>query len=500
MHAPRPVCSSLLAAALVAAVATLGAAAARGATSCKSLSCATSCAPGPPAGISTLIDTTAFPPEANTPIAFVDPGDFRGRRLVATQQGEILVWNTRTASFLGAPFLDLRDDVGGPVLAGGERGLLAMAADPNYLANGRLYVYYTGSDGDVTIARYTRMAVDSDVGDPASATIILRIDHPNTNHNGGWMAFGPDGFLYITVGDGGAGCDDDNGNGAFDSNGDFDGQRNSTLLGKMLRIDVRGLDPLAVAHDDCGVGPYNYTVPSSNPFVGQEPACDEVWLMGLRNPFRFSFDRATGDIYIGDVGQGSWEEINLKPSSMPAPVNFGWVCREGDEHGNNSGSHCPIADITTFCPADSGTTAQFPFRTIGGFRDPVLCHHSTDGWHAVSGGYRYRGQSVPSIAGSYLYSDTYCGQIWKTTTLDPADPLNIDAACWASPYGNSYFYGFGEDHVGELYLVVGVAVRSGGPGRIDCIHNGAGCTWVNTDLFADGVETGTLTRWNGGST
>ncbi len=483
----RPTLPGILTVAAALALSSLSPA--RAATSCSNVACG-GCTP-PSGAVSTLIPAASFPATATTPISFVDPGDLRGRRLVATQQGVILVWNTSTASFNGTPYLDLRDDVGGPVNnSGSERGLLAMAADPDYLANGRLFVYYTGSDGDVTIARYTRSAVDADTGSLASALVILRIDHPVSNHNGGWMAFGPDGFLYITIGDGGGGCDDVNGNGAFDDPGELDGQRNSTLLGKMLRIDVRGIDPLAVAHDDCGTGVvYNYTVPSSNPFVGQEPACDEVWAMGLRNPFRFSFDRATGDIYIGDVGQNKWEEINLKPASVPAPVNFGWVCREGDETGNNNESGCNLANLTPFCPTDNGTTGQFP-RTISGFWDPILCHHN-GGWASIMGGYRYRGTMVPSVTGSYFYGDPACGDIWKTTTLDPTNPAAIASSCWASGFGG--IYGFAEDHLAEQYVVVG------GAGRVDCIHNGAGCTWANTDLFGDSLETGTLQRWNGGS-
>jgi glucose/arabinose dehydrogenase len=477
----------VLAAACALAAGVLGGPA-RAATSCTNVACG-GCTPSSGA-TSTLIPAVSFPVGATTPIAFVDPRDFRGRRLVATQQGVILVWNTSTASFLATPFLDLRDDVGGPVNdTGGERGLLAMAADPDYLANGRLYVFYTASDGDVTVARYTRFAVDSDVGDIGSVLTILRIDHPAGNHNGGWMAFGPDGFLYITTGDSGGGCDDVNGNGMFDDPGELDGQRTNTLHGKMLRIDVRGIDPLGVAPDDCGVGPYNYTVPTSNPFVGQEPACDEVWLMGLRNPFRFSFDRLTGDVYIGDVGQNKWEEINLKRANVPAPVNFGWVCREGDETGNNDESGCNLANLTSFCPTDSGTTGEFP-RAISGFWDPILCHHN-GGWASIMGGYRYRGSMVPSVAGSYFYGDPFCGDLWKTTTLDPANPAAIAASCWASGFHG--VFGFAEDRLGELYVVVG------GAGRVDCIHDGAGCTWVNTDLFADGTETGTLARWTGGA-
>jgi hypothetical protein len=256
----------------------------------------------------------------------------------------------------------------------------------------------------------------------------------------------------------------------------------------MLRIDVRGIDPLAVAHDDCGAvgGSYNYTVPSTNPFVGQEPACDEVWLLGLRNPFRFSFDRATGDIYIGDVGQNTWEEINVKAASTPAPVNFGWVCREGDESATVSG--CNLANETAFCPTDSGTTAQFP-RSASGFWDPMLCHLNNHAyWVSIMGGYRYRGNFVPSLSGSYLYGDAGCGQIWRTTTLDPANPAAVDSTCWLSGFGGTY--GFAEDHLGELYVVVG------GAHRVDCIHNGAGCTWANTDLFGDVFEVGNLSRWS----
>jgi hypothetical protein len=474
---------------VAAALAALAVPAAHAATSCTNVACG-GCTP-PSGATSTLIPGASFPAGMTTPIVFVDPGDFRGRRLVATQQGGILVWNTQTSSFLATPWLDLRDDVGGPVNNGGsERGLLAMAADPDYVTNGRLYVYYTGSDGDVTIARYTRSAVDADTGSLGSALVILRIDHPVSNHNGGWMAFGPGGFLYITIGDGGGGCDDVNGNTSFDDPGELDAQRSNTLLGKMLRIDVRGIDPAGLPPDDCGVGPNNYSVPASNPFAGQEPACDEVWGMGLRNPFRFSFDRLTGDIYIGDVGQNKWEEINLKRADVPAPVNFGWVCREGDETGANNESNCPLANLTPFCPTDAGTAAQFP-RTISGFWDPILCHHNGS-WVSIMGGYRYRGTMVPSVTGSYFYSDAACGDIWKTTTLDPANPAAITSSCWASGFGGGY--GFAEDHLGELYVVVG------GAGRVDCIHNGAGCTWSNTDLFADGTETGTLARWNGGST
>ncbi len=190
-------------------------------------------------------------------------------------------------------------------------------------------------------------------------------------------------------------------------------------------------------------------VPSTNPFFGQEPACDEVYLMGLRNPFRYSFDRSTGDIYIGDVGQGKWEEINLKPTSIAGAAQLRLVVpRRVRAPRRVSGCMVPG------CIADPVVGCQFP-RGTGSFYDPILCHHSSDGWHSIMGGYRYRGARVPSIAASYLYGDAFCGQIWKTTTLDPSNPSAIDASCWASGFGGTY--GFAEDHLGELYVVVGGA-------------------------------------------
>jgi len=454
------------------------------ATTCKS-GCTGTCTPGAPVAISTLIPSTAFPAGQGTPIAFVDPNDQRQRRLVATQQGSILVWDAVAGSFLATAFLDLRDDVGGPVNNGdSERGLLAMVADPDYLTNGRLYVYYTRFDGDIVVARYTRSAGNPDVGNVGSELVYLTIDHPAGNHNGGWLAFGPlDGFLYISTGDGGGGCDGNLGSGG-------DGQRNDTLLGKILRIDVRGIDMAGLPPDPACPTGANYTVPSTNPLVAVGGACDEVYLKGLRNPFRFSFDKLTGDLYVGDVGQDNQEEINLKRAATAAPVNFGWPCREGCAPSSNSPSSCS----TTGCPTDAGTTCLFPGAPVNGsFYDPILCHSNPSGWSSMMGGYRYRGANVPSILGSYFYGDAGCGRIWKTTVLDPADPSAIDAACWASGFGGTY--GFAEDHLGELYVVVG------GAGRVSCVHNGAGCFWSSfAGFLADGFESGGFTpRWSGGT-
>jgi glucose/arabinose dehydrogenase len=447
------------------------------ATSCSTASCSAVCTPDAPVQISTLVPASEFPNGADTPIGFVDPDDGRNRRFIPTQEGAILVWDGATQTILPTFFLDLRSGEGGPVNSGStERGLLAMAVDPDYASNGRFYVFYTrvdegsGTSGDVVIERYERSAGNPDIANAGSASRILVIDHPASNHNGGFLAFGPDGFLYISTGDGGGSCD---GNAGING----DGQSNDTLDGKMLRIDVRGIDPKGGLPDDCmaaGTSP-DYTVPSSNPFFDNESACSEVWALGLRNPFRFSFDRMTGDLYIGDVGQRKWEEINLQAASTPAPVNFGWSCREGCETSDNDVSSCS----TTGCPVDTGTSCEFP-RAASGFWDPVLCHRNSP-WLSIMGGYRYRGAFVPSLAGDYFYGDAYCGQVWKTTTLDPANPAAIASSCWASGFSGNY--GFAEDRFGELYII------EGGAGRISCIHNGEGCWWTdNTSLFSDGFE------------
>lgn len=446
------------------------------ATSCYDVPCTTTCSPAP-AAISTLVPPSAFPAGANLPLAFVDTGDGRGRFLIATQEGAVLLWSREAPEPLPL-FLDLRAESGGPVAYGGERGLLALAVDPNYTVNGRFYVFYTRNGtglGDLVVARYERSAADPDVADPASATTIIVIGHPGTSHNGGQLAFGPDGFLYLSTGDGGGGCDD--GQGAAG-----DGQRTDSLLGKILRLDVRGIDP-AAGPPDCALPgePANYTVPSDNPFAGAGPACGGVWALGLRNPFRFSFDRETGDLYTGDVGQAKWEEINLKAAATPAPVNFGWSCREGCETSANDESSCPVPG----CPLDPGATCEFP--RAAGHWDPILCHHNPD-WHSVIAGYRYRGSFVPSLTGAYLYTDAQCGQIWKTTTLDPANPAAVAAECWASGFAGAY--AFAEDHLGELYLV------RGGAHQIECIHNGAGCEWAGEGIFADGFESGNTGRWS----
>lgn len=457
---------------------TVGAAA--GQAICYSLTCG---ACSPPSGVnfflSTLVAPAAFPgTSANEPVAFVDPADGSQRRLIAVQEGAILVWDGATGTILSTPFLDLRNDGAGPgldkVLYGGERGLLALVVDPNYVTTGFFWVFYTRqTDGDIVVERYQRSAGNPNLADSASGTVILRIDHPASNHNGGWLAFGPDGFLYISTGDSGGGCDSGQG-----SSGD--GQSSTTLHGKILRLDVRGIETTP-ALPECGLDA-NYNVPSTNPYVSTA-GCNEVWALGLRNPFRFSFDRETGDLYIGDVGQDNWEEINLIAATMTAPVNFGWSCREGCSMSSDSPSSCAIPG----CPAE-GSTCQYP--TASGKQDPVLCHSNPNGWASIMGGYRYRGGRVPDLASRYVYGDVACGQIWVTTSLDPSNPASTTAQCWRSGFPT---YGFAEDHLGELYVV------RGGQNRIECIHDGnaSGCYWAAwRGMFEDSFETGNTSRWS----
>jgi len=453
-------------------------------TNCLGGSC-TACSPTIPGGLATLIPSGSFTDTAaNEPVKFIDPADNSPRRFVVTQEGAILVWDGGSGALLATPFLDLRSDGAGPgldkVLYGGERGLLSMVVEPDYPASGRFYVYYTRtSDGDIVVERYQRSAGNPNVAD-TTGTMIFRIDHPATNHNGGDLAFGPDGYLYVSTGDGGGGCDGNQG-----INGD--GQQPGTLLGKILRVDVRGVDPTPAAAE-CGLDAGAYAVPSDNPYVGMPSACNETWVLGLRNPFRFTFDRSTGDIYLGDVGQDNWEEIDLRPASTSAstPVNFGWVCREGCDNSSTAPSGCSTAG----CPVDPGATCTYPARPSG-FVDPILCHSNPGGWSSVMGGYRYRGALVPSLAGRYLYSDAGAGQIWVTTNLDPADPGATTACCWDT--GNGGVYGFAEDHLGELYVV------NGGAHRIDCVHDGNpdGCFWAGWGgLFEDGFESEDTTHWS----
>ncbi|MFW6175981.1 MAG: PQQ-dependent sugar dehydrogenase, partial [Acidobacteriota bacterium] len=290
------------------------------------------------------------------PTTVVQPADGTGRFFVLEQPGRVRV--VQDGELLPEPFLDFSNQVS----CCDERGLIGLAFHPDFAANGELFVHYTDLAGDTQIVRY-RVSGDPNRADPGSAEPLLSLGQPFANHNGGQLAFGPDGFLYIGLGDGGSGSD------PMDN-----GQDVTTLLGKILRIDVDRTDP--------GLA---YGLPPDNPQISDEPgARREIWAYGLRNPWRFSFDRATGDLFIGDVGENQREEIDLAPAGQGGQ-NFGWRLKEGTL------CHVP----STGCERE-------------GLVDPIL-EYSHDQGCSVTGGFRYRGSASPALTGVYLYGDFCSG-------------------------------------------------------------------------------------------
>jgi glucose/arabinose dehydrogenase len=326
------------------------------------------------------------------PIQVVDPGDGSGRLFVVEQPGRIHI--VRDGRVVPEPFLDITNLVG----CCGERGLLSVAFHPDYANNGYVFVDYTDSNGGTVVARYRVSSTDPDRADPASAKTILFIDQPAANHNGGLLLFGPqDGYLYIGLGDGGGG------------NGQ-NGQDLSTLLGKILRIDIDQMT------DDL-----RYAIPPDNPYVDQPGARPEIWALGLRNPWRFSFDRVTGDLWIGDVGSATYEEVNYQPAAGAGEENYGWDLIEG-----------------TACDTGGGCDAFV--APVSGFDHDEGC--------VITGGYVYRGSTIPDLHGVYLFADYCSGRVWGLvrdasnawTRLGPVETgLRISS--------------FGEDASGEFYVV-----------------------------------------------
>jgi glucose/arabinose dehydrogenase len=303
------------------------------------------------------------------------PGDPNKLYVIEQHTGQIEIVNTVNGAVAAEPFLDLP---AGDISTGNEQGLLGFAFDPDYATNRKFYVYLTNADGDVEVRSYLRSATDATKADPGSGNVILTIDKDNGegNHNGGWMGFGPDGYLYISVGDeGGAGDASNN------------AQNKDVLWGKMLRIDING--------DDFPGNPNrDYAIPDDNPFVGVA-GLDEIWAYGLRNPWRSSFDKLTGDLYIGDVGQGEREEINFEKAGGAGGVNYGWKVKEGRIVFDDSVPGNP--------PANS------PLLT-----DPVVnyAHDPATGGFSVTGGYVYRG-TEGGMKGRYLYADFVTDKLWS---------------------------------------------------------------------------------------
>ena len=322
------------------------------------------------------------------PVVIANAND--DRLFVVEQAGRIRV--VVDGALVAEPFLDIADRVA----SGGERGLLGLAFPVDHATKGRFYVYYTDRQGDTVVSRFVT-GPDPNRADPGSETILLTQDQPYSNHNGGQLAFGPDGYLYIGLGDGGGGGDPDG-----------NGQDLGTFLGKLLRIDVSG---------------DTYTVPSDNPFVDQGGARPEIWAYGLRNPWRFGFDRTTGDLYIADVGQNALEEVNFQPAASAGGENYGWNVMEGDR---------------CYQPRDGCDQT--------GVVLPVLSYpHGGDWGSSISGGYVYRGSAAPALAGRYVFADYVSGRIW---TAAAADGWNVEPLL-ESGFNISTF---GEDAAGELYV------------------------------------------------
>ncbi|HEX6573467.1 MAG TPA: PQQ-dependent sugar dehydrogenase [Gemmatimonadaceae bacterium] len=316
------------------------------------------------------------------------PGD--SRLFVVEQPGRIRV--IENGSLLATPFLDITSRVS----SGGERGLLSVAFHPQYSTNGFFYVYFTGTSGEIRVERFT-VSSNRNQANAASAKVILTIQHPRSNHNGGLATFGPDGMLYLGTGDGGGGGDPD-----------LNGQNQNTLLGKILRIDVNSGDP--------------YSIPSGNPLAGRTDARGEIWAIGLRNPWRYAFDPSSGNLYVADVGQDVTEEVNVVAANR-AGVNYGWNVTEG--------SNC--------YQSSSCNKANFQL--------PVLEYNHDAGQCSITGGFVYRGSAIPELAGTYFYAD-YCAGWVRSFKYDSGA---TDRRQWELGLPE-FITSFGVDNSGELYL------------------------------------------------
>jgi len=330
------------------------------------------------------------------PVAVSHAGDGSSRLFVVEQDGRIMIIDGEVV--LGSAFLDISSLVDS---SGNEQGLLGLAFHPDFVDNGYFYLNYThdpaGSGPDVTrVSRFEVSAEDPDVADSSSETILLEFAQPASNHNGGDLHFGPDGYLYIATGDGGGSRDQ------FQNAQDL-----GALLGKMLRIDVDAGSP--------------YAIPAGNPFVDTVGARPEIWAYGLRNPWRFSFDRINGDLFIGDVGQNEVEEIDFQQASSAGGENYGWSCMEGD-------------DSPDFNPCDGSPLTS-----------PILVYDHGEGC-SVTGGYRYRG-SITALGGKYVFGDFCSSRIWFAS--DSSGTWSAEE--WANT--NISISTFGEDEEGELYVV-----------------------------------------------
>lgn len=346
------------------------------------------------------IELSVFASGLSSPVDISHAGD---DRLFVTERGGRIKIVFPDGNVSATPFLNI-DPI---VRSGGEQGLLGLAFSPNFAQNGEFYVNYTGNDRATYVSRFQLDSTNINQADPNSEEILLRVSQPYDNHNAGDMAFGPDGYLYVTMGDGGSGGDPEN-----------SGQTTNTYLGKILRLDVDG-DSL-------------YAIPMTNPFLGDTSVLDEIWSLGWRNPWRLSFDRGTGDMWVGDVGQNAWEEISFEPAGFGGGGNYGWRCYEGTHPYNLNN-----------CGGVSGTI------------DPVFEYASIPNVGAsITGGFVYRGSNFPGLQGHYIWADymrSEFGTVYRNGNT------------WDTTYqgvllGTKEVSTFGEDFEGEMYVA---AIKEG---------------------------------------
>jgi len=363
-------------------------------------------ATGSPARVIDTLTITQAPPPApslalvasglSTPLFLTAPPGDAARLFIVEKTGRIRI--VKNGGLLSTPFLDLSSRVSN----GSEQGLLGLAFHPLYAQNGTFVVNYTNPSGDTRVSRFT-VSANPDLANGGSEQVILAVAQPFTNHNGGMVDFGPDGYLYIALGDGGSGGDP-LGN----------GQDRTTLLGSILRLDIDGAAP--------------YVIPPTNPFASSPTFKREIWAYGVRNPWRFSFDRTTGDLYIGEVGQGAREEIDFQPASSTGGENYGWNIMEG-----------------TICFSPSSGCNQT------GLTLPVLDYDHSQGC-SVTGGYVYRGTAVPALQGRYLYAD-WC-QGWVRSFRMQGGQA-VERMDWPTLAPGGSITSFGQDAQGEVYVLVG---------------------------------------------
>ena len=357
-------------------------------------------------------------------------GDGSDRLFLVQQEGRVFIW--RDGAVEAQPFLDIRARVRD---SGNEQGLLSLAFDPAHAQNGRVYAWYTNLAGDMVLARFT-LGGDPDQVDVSTEQVLLTVAQPFSNHNGGRVLFGPDGMLYLSIGDGGGSGDPTNA-----------GQSLNTLLGKIIRIDV-------------SAGEGAYAIPPDNPFVQNDGARDEIWAWGLRNPWRMAFDALAGDLYIADVGQNAVEEVNVQDAGSGGGENYGWNRMEGDQCFQSAS--CDMEELT------------LPVSVYG---HDVGC--------SVTGGEVYRGERYPALAGVYLFGDFCSGRIWG---------LSRDGDEWITDLLDDTAFNivtFGSDESGELYLSSGQDVYriSDGPFVEPGFEMNAGLNdaWVNPDAPFQGL-------------